>query len=88
MSGVVDTVLTQTISPVLDSLVLDTIIAIPAGLDGPLTVSARAWNTIDVVGQGAPIILTVTSVVGGADATPPVVTFTTISAERAELGKL
>ena len=86
VSGVVDTVLTQTISPVLDSLVLDTIIAIPAGLDGPLTISARAWNTIDVVGQGAPVILTVTSVVGGADATPPVVTFTTISAERAELG--
>ena len=84
VSGVVDTVITQTISPALDSLVLDTIVAIPAGLDGTLTISARAWNTVDVVGQGTPIILNVTSVVGGQDATPPGVTFTTISSARSE----
>ena len=86
VSGVVDTVLTQTISPVLDSLVLDTIVAIPAGLDGPLTLSARAWNTVDVVGVGVPVVMTVTSVIGGADVTPPRVTFTTVSTERSELG--
>ena len=86
VSGVVDTVLTQSISPVRDSLVLDTIVFIPAGLDGPLTLSARAWNTVDVVGLGAPIAMTVTSVVGGADVTPPGVTFATISTLRSELG--
>ena len=88
VSGVVDTVITATISPALDSLVLDTIIAIPAGLNGSLTISARAFNTVDVVGVGAPITLTVTSVVGGGDVTPPGVTFSTISVERAELQDL
>ena len=84
VSGVVDTVITQTISPALDSLVLDTIVDIPAGLDGTLTISAQAWNTVDVVGRGAPLTLNVTSVAGGGDVTPPGVTFTTISSARSE----
>ena len=84
VSGVVDTVITRTISPALDSLVLDTIVDIPGGVDGTLTISAQAWNTVDVVGQGTPITLNVTSVVGGGDVTPPGVTFTTISSARSE----
>ena len=85
LSGVVNTVITQTISPALDSLVLDTIVNIPAGNDGTLTISASARNTVDVVGAGAPVVLTVTSVVAGGDNTPPGVTFATISTERSEL---
>ena len=88
VSGVVDTVFTQTISPVLDSLVLDTIIDIPAGFNGPLTISPRAFNTVDVVGVGAPITLTVTSIVGGGDVTPPLVTFATVTSDRVEFQDL
>ena len=75
------------ISPVLDSLVLDTIVDIPAGITGTMTITARAWNTLDVIGQAGPFTLTVTSAVG-ADEILPSVQLTATSSERLELQDL
>ena len=75
------------ISPVLDSLVLDTIVDIPVGTTGTMTVTGRAWNTLDVIGQAGPFTLTVTSALG-ADEVPPGVQLTATSNERLELQDL
>ena len=50
VTGVVTETILVPISPVLDSLVLDTLVVIPAGLSGTMTIAARAWNTLDVIG--------------------------------------
>ena len=83
--GVVPSVILQTISPVLDSLVLDTIVDIPAGVTGILTITARAWNTLDVIGQAGPF--TVTDA-GGTDNVAPQVELTATSNDRLELQDL
>ena len=85
--GVVPSVILQTISPVLDSLVLDTIVDIPAGVTGTLTITARAWNTLDVIGQAGPFTVTVTDA-GGTDNVAPQVELTATSNDRLELQDL
>ncbi len=84
VTGVVTETILVPISPVLDSLVLDTIVAIPAALSGNMTITARAWNTLDVIGQAGPFTLTVTSA-AGTDNVPPTVQLTATSNERLEL---
>ena len=75
------------ISPVSDSLVLDTIVNIPAGITGTMVITARAWNTLDVIGQAGPITLTITTS-GGADNVAPQVQLTATSNDRLELQDL
>jgi hypothetical protein len=84
VTGAVTATILQPISPVLDSLVLDTIVDIPAGVTGTMVVTARAWNTLDVIGQAGPLTLTVTTA-GGADNIAPGVQLTATSNERLEL---
>ncbi len=83
ITGVIDTTLTAPISPVLDSLILDTLVVIPAGLTGTMTVTATATNTLNVVGQAGPFTLTVASATGG-DVIAPTVELTATSNERLE----
>ena len=88
VTGAIPTiVITTAISPVVDSLVLDTIVDIPAGVIGDITITARAWNTLDVIGQAGPFTLTVTAVAGG-DTIPPLVGLLATSQERLELQDL
>ena len=84
VTGVVTETILVPISPVLDSLVLDTIVTIPAALSGNMTITARAWNTLDVIGQAGPFTLTVTSA-AGTDNVPPTVELAATSSERLEL---
>ena len=87
ITGVVADTITVPISPVVDSLVLDTIVVIPAGTTGTMTITARAWNTLDVTGEAGPFTVTVTSAVGG-DEVPPGVQLTMTSTERLEFQDL
>ena len=87
VTGVVTDVILTPISPVVDSLVLDTIVDIPPGVTGTMTITARAWNTLDVIGQAGPLTLTVTSA-GGVDDVAPQVQLTATSNDRLELQDL
>ena len=87
ITGVVPSLILTPISPVLDSLVLDTVVDIPAGVTGTMTIAARAWNTLDVIGHAGPFTVTVTSAVG-VDDVPPSVQLTATSNERLELQDL
>ncbi len=70
LSGVLDTTLVRTFGAALDSVRVDTTVAIPAGLSGSLDVSVRARNAVDIVGGDGPVRAAV--VTGGAgDAVPP-----------------
>ena len=84
VTGAVSTVILQPISPVLDSLVLDTIVDIPAGVTGNMIITARAINTLDVIGQAGPFTVTVTSA-ASVDDVPPSVQLTATAPERLEL---
>ena len=60
LSGAVDSVFTRNIVPSSDSIQIDTVIAIPETALGPLSITARAQNALDVTGQDGPIELTET----------------------------
>ena len=87
VTGAVSTVILQPISPVVDSLILNTTVNIPAGLTGQMVITARAWNTLDVIGQAGPLTVTVTAA-GGVDNVAPQVQLTATSNERLELQDL
>jgi DNA-binding beta-propeller fold protein YncE len=71
LSGAFEATLTRSIVPTADSVRLDTLVAIPAGVTGNLQIMATARNAEDLVGQDA---LTVRVVAGGAgDVTRPTV---------------
>ena len=87
VEGVVATTILSVVSPVADSVVLDTIVDIPAGLTGQMTITARAWNTIDIIGQAGPLTVIVTSSAGG-DTIAPAVQLIATSEDRLELQDL
>ena len=72
------------ITPTADSAMLDTVVAIPAGIEGQVTVTAGARNALDVAGQDGPITLNV--VTGGAgDTIAPQLRHTVSAPEKMEL---
>lgn len=82
LAGAMDTTLVRTFSAAVDSIRVDTTVAIPAGLSGALDVSVRARNSVDIVGGDGPVRASV--VTGGAgDAVPP-----TVALEVSALPKL
>ena len=87
VTGVVTETIVVPVSPVLDSLVLDTLVVIPAGLSGTMTLTARAINALDVVGQAGPFTVIVTAASGG-DIVAPTVQLTATSSERLEFQDL
>ena len=87
VEGVVSDTIVVVISPVVDSLVVDTIVTIPAGVTGQMTITARAWNSLDVIGQAGPLTLTVTAIAGG-DTIAPLVQLNATSEDRLELQDL
>lgn len=84
LSGALDTTLVRTFGAAVDSIRVDTTVAIPAGLSGALDVSARARNTADIVGGDGPVRASV--VTGGAgDAVPPTVRLEVSALPKLEL---
>lgn len=83
-SGVVSGTITYNYTQVRDSIVADTVIAIPDGLEGSLELRATAYNAAGIPGRTDPVFLDVqtTSV---PDETPPVVGLTIESRTRMEL---
>lgn len=72
LEGALDTTLVRSFGTAVDSIRVDTTVAIPSGLSGGLEVSVRARNTADIVGGDGPVSASV--VTGGAgDAVPPTV---------------
>ena len=87
VTGAVTATILQPISPVVDSLILNTTVNIPAGVTGQMVITARAWNTLDVIGQAGPLTVSVTAA-GGTDNVAPQVQLTATSNERLELQDL
>jgi len=84
VTGALDTALIRNFNPAVDTVTVDTTLAIPAGLSGALILTATARNTLDVSGQDGPVTVVIVS--GGAgDTIPPVLLQTTTSGERLEL---
>lgn len=72
LEGALDTTLVRRFGAAVDSIRVDTTVAIPAGISGALDVSVRARNTADIVGGDGPVPASV--VTGGSgDAVPPTV---------------
>ncbi|MDX1745057.1 MAG: hypothetical protein R3324_03890, partial [Halobacteriales archaeon] len=72
------------ITPVADSVTLDTTINLPSGVEGQMQLLARARNSLDVIGQVGPLTLNVTDSETN-DSIPPSVRFTQSSNSRLEL---
>ncbi|HEX6940232.1 MAG TPA: hypothetical protein VF158_12530 [Longimicrobiales bacterium] len=84
-TGVVSDTVDFTFSPMPDSVVVDTAIAIPAGVSGTLRLVASARNAFGVLGRGEPVELTVQDA-AVPDAERPTVSFTVSSRDRLEVG--
>jgi hypothetical protein len=84
LGGVVSQTVSEAINPVVDSVLVDVAVAIPAGAEGDLQVLARARNNLDIIGQAGPFNLRV-STSEAADNTAPSLTFTQESRARLEI---
>ncbi len=84
VTGAFQASIVRAITPPTDSVALDTVIAIPAGISGEIQVSASARNNLDVWGGDGPRnLIVVASDVG--DTIAPVLKHTAVAAERLEL---
>jgi hypothetical protein len=70
LQGIVDTTLVRVLPTPVDSIRVDTTLAIPAGASGALSVAAVARNTVDISGGAGPLGVSVVTG-GAADQTPP-----------------
>ena len=84
ITGAFQVSIVKEISPTSDSVALDTVVAIPAGIAGVIMVSASARNTLDVFGGDGPLTLNVVAA-GVGDTIAPRLTHESIAAERLEL---
>ncbi|MEN8374666.1 MAG: hypothetical protein ABFS34_04395 [Gemmatimonadota bacterium] len=79
----VDT-MTFDFDPALDSVMIDTAVVIPAGLEGVLELSAEGSNTLDEAGAADVLFLPV-STSGGTDTEAPFVSVDVVAAQRLEV---
>ncbi len=84
-TGVTSDTLVFTFSPVRDSVVVDTAIALPAGVTGTLELTISALNSGGVPGRADPVTLVVEDDVV-PDTTRPFLSFTVATRPRMELG--
>lgn len=75
------------INPVADSVVVDTIIPIPAGVTGAIEVVATARNSLDVAGTDGPVSMQVIAA-GAGDTLAPRLKHLTTAPDRLELQDL
>lgn len=86
LDGAVTDELVRNFNPATDSTVVDTTVAIPAGAQGPFTLTARATNVLGLTGVDGPITLNATANTGVTDTIAPRPTLTVSTRERVELG--
>jgi len=84
VTGIFERTVQYTFTPPKDSVLVDTVLVIPSGATGEITVTAVARNGLNVTGQDGPINLEITSATV-ADQTPPTVTVVPSSNERLEV---
>jgi hypothetical protein len=84
ITGAFDTTIVTPISPPRDSLVLDTVVAVPANAVGPLLITASARNSLDVAGQDGPLGMLVIPA-GVGDTIRPVLKHGSTAPERMEI---
>jgi hypothetical protein len=84
VTGAFESTIRVPFNPPPTSAVVDTMVAIPAGIRGQVEVTATARNTLTVVGQDGPVSL---QIVDSAiiDGTPPTVAVSATSGQRLEL---
>jgi hypothetical protein len=86
LRGAFEKTVTKSFATPTDSAVLDTVLAVPSGLEGTITVTALARNTLDVLGQDGPITLNVSSMSVGDTIAPKLKhKTTTTSVDRMEV---
>ncbi len=83
LGGVISDTIVIPVDPPQDSVSVDTVFAIPAGLQGQLTITARALNSLDVAGQDGPFTVNVT-LSGQADTVAPRLSVSMTSLDRLE----
>ncbi len=84
VTGVFERTIEYSFTPPRDSVMVDTAVVIPAGVQGDISVTATARNGLNVTGQDGPINLEIVST-AVQDQVPPTVTLVTTSNERLEL---
>ncbi len=84
VSGAFDTLVVKAITPSSDSVVVDTVVAIPESAIGLMQVTATARNSVDVSGQDGPLTLEVVPA-GIGDTVRPMLKHTASSPERMEI---
>ncbi|MDT8367900.1 MAG: hypothetical protein RQ745_01745 [Longimicrobiales bacterium] len=72
LTGIIDQTLVRAFNPAIDTVQVDTAVALPPGVTGALSVSVSAVNTDGVSGLDGPIQLNVVTSTAG-DTTPPTV---------------
>ncbi len=84
VTGAFSTTIEKSVNPAADSIVLDTVIAIPSSARGAISVTASARNSLDVTGQDGPDTLNV--IAGGVgDTIAPHMKETATAPDRMEL---
>lgn len=83
-TGAFQTTILKSFNPAVDSAAMDTVVAIPSGIQGEVQVLASARNTLDLVGVAGPFTLFVGSG-GGGDAAAPTLSAEATSEPRLEL---
>lgn len=84
ITGAFDTTVVKSITPPEDSVVVDTVIAIPETAIGPMYVTASARNSLDVSGQDGPLTLNIIAT-GIGDTIRPVLKHVSSAPERMEM---
>ena len=84
ITGAFQASIVKAITPASDSVALDTVVAIPAGIAGEILVSASARNSLDVFGGDGPLTLVV--IAGGVgDTIAPRLRHEAVAPQRMEL---
>lgn len=87
VTGVFEKTIGFTFSPPRDTVLVDTVAVVPAGVTGEISVTAVARSGLNVTGQDGPINLKIVSATI-SDRVPPSVTVVPSSSERLELDDL
>lgn len=84
ITGAFNASLVKSVSPALDSVVFDTLVAIPDGITGDIQIVATARNNLDVAGTDGPITMTII-VAGVGDTISPAMKQVVTAPDRMEL---
>ena len=84
VTGAFNTTVVRSVAPPADSVLVDTVVAVPVGVSGDIEVTATARNNLDVSGGAGPVPLTVIAA-GVGDTIAPRVKHAATAPERMEL---